>query len=167
MRRRGGALRLPTIGGNRGRQLDVISAARLVSFDAHREPLMPTETSSVSLEGKVTNMKTKGLRLGVLLVLIGAAVGCDVCADLDERMCNDLGAEDCALWKENKMTFSDTTKAGGGRRSGLKSLLFGDGSGTCSSSKNDAVYPQILSSTKQALEATRKANKAREAAGIK
>jgi hypothetical protein len=112
-------------------------------------------------------MNTKGLRLGALLVVLSAAVGCDVCADLDERMCSDLGAEDCAVWKENNMTFSEKSKSGGGRRSGLKSLLFGDGSGVCSSSKSDAVYPQILSSTKQALEGIRKAKQAREAAGLK
>lgn len=112
-------------------------------------------------------MNTKGLRLGALLILLGGIAGCDVCGDLDERMCKDLGAEDCAMWKENKMTFSEQATSGGGRRSGLKSLLFGDGSGVCSSSGSDAVYPQILSSTKQAIGALRQAKKAQEAAAAK
>jgi hypothetical protein len=110
-------------------------------------------------------MNTKGLRLSATLILTSIAAGCDVCGDLDERMCKDLGAEDCALWKENKLTFSDQSHSGGGgRRSGLKSLLFGDGSGVCSSAGNDAVYPQMLSSMKQAVGALREAKKATEAA---
>jgi hypothetical protein len=110
-------------------------------------------------------MKIQGLQLSALLILVGATTGCDVCADLDERMCKDLGAEDCAIWQENKLTFSDqSTSGGGGRRSGLKSLLFGDGSGVCSSAGNDAVYPQMVSSMKQAVGALRQAKKATEAA---
>lgn len=109
-------------------------------------------------------MNITGLRLIAVSILLGAAAGCDVCGDLDERMCKDLGAEDCALWRENKLTFSDQSHSGGGRRSGLKSLLFGDGSGVCSSAGNDAVYPQMLSSMKQAVGALRQAKKATEAA---
>lgn len=112
-------------------------------------------------------MKTTGQRLSALIILLGAAAGCDVCGDLDERMCKDLGAEDCAVWKENKMTFSEQSSSGGGRRSGLKSLLFGDGSGVCSSAGNDAVYPQMLSSMKQAVGALRQSKKAVEASQAK
>jgi hypothetical protein len=43
-------------------------------------------------------------------------------------------------------------------------LLFGDGSGVCSSAGNDAVYPQMVSSMKQAVGALRQAKKATEAA---
>ncbi len=112
-------------------------------------------------------MITKLLRSSATLLLLGIVAGCDVCADLDERMCKDLGAEDCALWKENKLTFSDQSSSSGGRRGALKSLLFGDGSGVCSSAGNDAVYPQMVSSMKQAVAALRQAKKATEAAGAK
>lgn len=106
--------------------------------------------------------------LSATLILLAAATGCDVCGDLDERMCKDLGAEDCALWKENKLTFSDQSNSGGGgRRSGLKKLLFGDSSGVCSSASSDAVYPQMLSSMKQAVGALRKSKQATEAAAAK
>lgn len=109
-------------------------------------------------------VKHSGLVVGLALL-----AGCDVCGKLDERMCNDLGAEDCALWKENKMTFTDQTEGatGGGRRSGLKRLLFGSGSGVCSSAGDDAVYPQMLASMKQALSATRAAKQAQDAANAK
>lgn len=114
-------------------------------------------------------MNIKGLRFSALLILLGAAAGCDVCGDLDERMCTDLGAEDCAVWKENKMTFTDQAEGShsGGRRSGLKRLLFGEGSGVCSSAGNDAVYPQMLASMKQAVGAMRKSKQAVEAAEAK
>ncbi len=114
-------------------------------------------------------MNTKYLSLNAVIITLGFVAGCDVCGKLDERMCTDLGAEDCAVWKENKMTFTDQSanSSGGGRRSGLKGLIFGDSSGICTAADNDAVYPQMVSSMKQSVGAIRQSKKAMEAAGMK
>lgn len=96
--------------------------------------------------------------LGMGLVL--ATTGCNVCEDLDKRMCADLGAEDCALWKEAGLNFEAQAAGREGRRGWFKKLFFGGNSAVCKNSGDDAVYPTILSSTKQAVAGLRKAKEA-------
>lgn len=117
----------------------------------------------------MSNPSKRGFWVSVGVALVGVLSGCDKCGKLDERMCADLGSEDCAVWKEGGMTFTDQAEQspGGGRRGGIKRLLFGAGSSVCDAASNDAVYPQILSGTKQAVVGLRAAKKAKEAAGIK
>jgi hypothetical protein len=115
------------------------------------------------------NTSTTWFWTSVGITFVGALSGCDSCGKLDERMCADLGAEDCALWKESGMSFTDQAEQspGGGRRSGLKRMLFGSGSDVCNAASNDAAYEQILTGTKQAVAGMRAAKKAQAAAGIK
>ncbi|WP_155798210.1 hypothetical protein [Sorangium cellulosum] len=99
----------------------------------------------------------------LVLCVVGAlAMGCNVCEDLDARMCEDLGAEDCALWREKGMNFVAQAKSRPRRM--LKDALFGADSQTCQSAGSDAVYSQILQATKTQVAAYRKAQQATEAA---
>jgi len=84
--------------------------------------------------------------------------GCNVCEDLDARVCADLGEEDCAYWKSKDLNFTKT--ATGGRQKLFKSLLFGDGAETCRGLGSDAAYGPMLDGTKQAIAASRKADEA-------
>ncbi|WP_437735556.1 hypothetical protein [Sorangium sp. So ce1335] len=77
-------------------------------------------------------------------------------------MCEDLGAEDCALWKEKGLNFVAQAKSR--PRSMLKDALFGADSQACKSAGSDAAYSQILQATKAQVAAYRKAQKAVEAA---
>lgn len=95
----------------------------------------------------------------ISLIGLGAAfLGCNVCEDLDERVCADLGEADCTYWKSKEMNFTKT--ATGGRQKMLKSLIFGDGAETCRALGNDAAYSAMLEGTKQSLAAQRKADEA-------
>lgn len=85
-----------------------------------------------------------------------AAVGCNVCEETDAKFCADLGAEDCALWKEKELNFvARAEKEGPGRRQFVQSLVFGKGSAVCQSATNDAVYPQMLKAFKDSVAALR------------
>ncbi|WP_437776897.1 hypothetical protein [Sorangium sp. So ce1097] len=98
----------------------------------------------------------------LMLCVVGAlAMGCNVCEDLDTRMCEDLGAEDCALWREKGLNFAAQAKSR--PRKMLKDTLFGADAQTCESAGSDAVYSQILQATKAQIAALRKAQKAVEA----
>ncbi|WP_236644451.1 hypothetical protein [Sorangium cellulosum] len=100
----------------------------------------------------------------LMLCVVGAlAMGCNVCEDLDARMCADLGAEDCALWREKGMNFVAQAKSRPRRM--MKDTLFGADAQTCESAGSDAVYSQILQATKTQMAAFRKAQQAVEAAG--
>ncbi|WP_438030134.1 hypothetical protein [Sorangium sp. So ce233] len=77
-------------------------------------------------------------------------------------MCEDLGAEDCALWREKGMNFVAQAKSRPRRM--LKDTLFGADAQTCESAGSDAVYSQILQATKTQVAAYRKAQDAAGAA---
>ncbi|KYF56732.1 hypothetical protein [Sorangium sp. So ce854] len=77
-------------------------------------------------------------------------------------MCADLGAEDCALWREKGLNFVAQAKSR--PRQGVKDMLFGADAQTCQSAGSDAVYSQILQATKTQVAAVRKAQQATEAA---
>ncbi|WP_437659125.1 hypothetical protein [Sorangium sp. So ce1182] len=77
-------------------------------------------------------------------------------------MCEDLGAEDCALWREKGLNF--VAKAKSRPRRMMKDMLFGADAQTCESAGSDAVYSQILQATKTQMAAYRKAQKATDAA---
>lgn len=99
----------------------------------------------------------------LVLCVVGALVmGCNVCEDLDTRMCEDLGAEDCALWREKGLNFVAQAKSRPRRM--MKDTLFGADAQTCESAGSDAVYPQILQATKAQVAAVRKAQQAAGAA---
>lgn len=85
--------------------------------------------------------------------------GCkNVCEDLDARMCTDLGAEDCALWKEQGLNFVAQAKER--PRKFLRDTLFGPDAQACESAGYDATYQQILQATKAQLTAVRAAQEA-------
>jgi hypothetical protein len=96
-------------------------------------------------------------RLLGALAAVALLGGCNVCADLDNRMCTDLGDESCKLWKEKAMNFEAQAKTRGGRRNFLKSLLFGDDASICEASGKDETYAKILEGTKKSLEALKQA----------
>ncbi len=96
-------------------------------------------------------------KLLLTALVCGYAMGCNVCEDLDARVCKDLGKEDCALWKENGLNYTAQAKKGGGRRSMLKSVVFGPGATMCRSAGKEPAYSRMLEATKEALAATRKA----------
>lgn len=91
------------------------------------------------------------------LILLGglASLGCNVCEDLDTRMCDDLGADDCTIWKEEQLNY--TAQAKTRPRKFLQSLVFGADSTTCEAAGRDDVYPKILDATKLQIAAIRKA----------
>lgn len=109
-------------------------------------------------------MKSKKT-VSILFVAGMLSMGCNVCEDLDTRMCADLGEEDCALWKEQGLNFVAQAKTR--PRAGLKQLLFGPDANSCQSAGSDAVYPQILEGAKMQIAALRKAEAAKAAAGLK
>jgi hypothetical protein len=48
---------------------------------------------------RMTPRNTTTLWSGILCLLVGVA-GCDPCGQLEEKICNDLGEEDCKAWRE-------------------------------------------------------------------
>lgn len=93
-------------------------------------------------------MRTLFITIGLVLL-----TGCNVCEDLDTRMCTDLGAEACETWKAQGMNF--TAQAKTRPRNALKALFFGADAQTCQSAGSSTVYPTILDSTKKALGASK------------
>jgi hypothetical protein len=45
-------------------------------------------------------MKSSLLGVGLLALASTALGGCNACEKLEEKICGDLGADDCAIWKE-------------------------------------------------------------------
>lgn len=113
-------------------------------------------------------MKSKKVT-SILFVAGMFSMGCAVCEDLDARVCEDLGPEDCALLKEQKLNPSAQVKSGrGGRRGWMKELLFGPNGEECRVLGSDASYPQYLEGLKGVLASVRNAGAAaaaREAKG--
>lgn len=87
-------------------------------------------------------------------------MGCNVCEDLDARICADLGETDCAYWKSKELNLTKTQTQG--RQKLIKSLLYGDGAEQCRALGNDAAYGPMLEGIKQSLAAHRKADEALE-----
>ena len=80
---------------------------------------------------------------GALLML----AGCNNCEKLTEKLCADLGPEDCAVWKNAGL---EQSMIPGGRKV----------NSACGSMMSDAIYPNVLKGTRQQVEATKKANQA-------
>lgn len=113
-------------------------------------------------------MKNSPIKSLLSLGFVGACIaltGCNVCEDTDAKFCADLGAEDCALWKEKELNFVAQAENGGGREKFPRSLIFGKGSTMCQSATNDAVYPQMLKAYKDQIAAVRAADEAVRKAG--
>lgn len=106
-------------------------------------------------------------KTNILMLIVASALtmGCkNVCEDLDARMCADLGAEDCAVWKEQGKTFAGQAKQR--PRKFLRDTLFGPDAQSCESAGSEPTYSQILAATKVSIAATRKAQEAVKAAGL-
>lgn len=106
-------------------------------------------------------MLTERSRVVRTLLILGlgfGSIGCNVCEDLDARVCADLGEADCAYWKSKELNFTKTATQG--RQKLIKSLIFGDGAETCRALGSDAAYGPMLEGTKQSIAAQRKADEA-------
>jgi hypothetical protein len=86
---------------------------------------------------------------GVAMLLV--ASGCNNCEKLTQKLCTDLGPEDCAVWKKAGL---EESMIPGGRKV----------NSACGSMMSDAIYPNILQGTRQQVEATKKANAAMQKA---
>lgn len=40
----------------------------------------------------------------MMLLLLGASGGCSPCESLEQKICDDLGEENCTIWRENGRT---------------------------------------------------------------
>ncbi len=113
-------------------------------------------------------MKKSVSRSLLSITLAGACLalsGCNVCQDVDAKVCADLGPQDCALWKEKGFDFvTRAEEEGPRRRQFLRDLVFGKGSSTCQSATHDAVYPQMLAGFKAQVAAARASDEAVQAA---
>lgn len=106
-------------------------------------------------------MKSKKIT-SILFVAGMLSMGCAVCEDLDARVCEDLGPEDCALLKEHNLNPSASVSSGRRvRRGWMKSLLFGPNGEECRVLGSDASYPQYLEGLKSAVASTRSAEAAK------
>ncbi len=104
----------------------------------------------------------------ILIVAGMFSMGCAVCEDLDARVCEDLGPEDCALLKEREQNPSAQVRSGRTRRGWMKELLYGPNGDECRTLGSDAAYPQYLEGLKGMLASMRSAEAAqaeREARG--
>ena len=80
-------------------------------------------------------------------LLLTSLSGCKVCEDLDAKICTDLGAEDCKIWKEKQLNFT-VLAAKSPSRGALKTLIFGEGAEFCRSADSSSVYPKMLAGAK-------------------
>lgn len=114
----------------------------------------------------IENMLKKRAVVAQALSILGLGLtlsGCNVCEDLDAKVCADLGEADCAYWKSKELNFTKTATQG--RQKLIKSLVFGDGAETCRAIGSDAAYGPMLEGTKQSIAAQRKADEAIAKAG--
>ena len=95
-----------------------------------------------------------GALLAVAFLAFGAMslAGCHACEDLTEKICADLGPEDCKLYKEGGLAEKMLpSTAGRGRNK------------ACSAMASEPAYSGVLTGAKQAVAA----QKAAEAAAAK
>ena len=83
---------------------------------------------------------------GTLLLSSLCLVGCNNCENMIEKMCSDLGTEDCAYWKQRGW---DRELIPGGR--GVTKA--------CGMMMGDNVYPKLLASQKNLIKVNREAAK--------
>ena len=76
-----------------------------------------------------------------ILVALGA---CDPCADLESKICQDLGAEDCAIW-----TSAPVDKAGIGSETMT--------SESCANTHSGPTYERMVSAARAAVEDRKRA----------
>jgi hypothetical protein len=95
------------------------------------------------------------LQIVSLLIVGVSSLACNVCEDLDERVCGDLGPEDCTVWKEKELNF--TAQAKTRPRRFLRSLLFGPDAESCRAAGSEPAYSQIVAGLKAQMPALRQA----------
>ena len=83
-----------------------------------------------------------------LILCLGLFTACHECDDLVQKMCTDLGPEDCAYWKAGGM---DQKLIPGGR--GVNKF--------CGMMKGDAVYQPLLKAQRDWVKAMRNADAVR------
>jgi hypothetical protein len=96
------------------------------------------------------NSIKRALTFGPLLALFLTS-GCNNCEKMVEKLCTDLGPEDCALWKKSGL---DQSLVPGGRKV----------NSACGTMMSDAVYPNVLKGARQQVEGLHKIEKAKAAA---
>ena len=103
-------------------------------------------------------MSLRAKLLGPLLFGL-LTIGCRPCEELDERICTDLGATECQIWR------GDLAKAGSastspvrysGKYRWLSNLLMGPNGRACGTQLQQ--YPQVLAGIRQAVEAQKAAD---------
>jgi hypothetical protein len=97
-------------------------------------------------------MQTRGKYAGIIVTVLALFTfgGCNNCEKMTEKLCSDLGAEDCALWKKSGF---DQSLMPGGRKV----------NSACGTMMSDAVYPKVLQGARQQVAALHKIEKAKAA----
>ena len=90
-----------------------------------------------------------GSLLASLLVASTAVVGCRPCEELEARICQDLGPEDCARWKAPPL---DRTGLGSDRMS----------SEMCSNNLAEPKYSRIFDIARGLVESSKNLEKAQD-----
>lgn len=88
------------------------------------------------------------VRLALCAGLV-ALMGCDPCEDLEEQICEDLGPEDCAIWKAPPV---DKSGIGSDRMT----------SESCSNAKSGPTYDRLLAAARSAVASKRALDRVRE-----
>jgi len=94
------------------------------------------------------------IRVSVLLVCLAGVNACNNCEKLVEKVCTDLGPEDCAYWKQQG---GDEKLIPGGRKVNR----------VCGQMTDDVVYQPLLKGQRDMIKAYRAADAAKAKAGIK
>jgi hypothetical protein len=98
-----------------------------------------------------TSYRLRAIVFGAVCVF--ALGGCNNCEKMVEKLCNDLGPADCALWK----------------KSGLDRSLVPEGrkvNSACGTMMSDTVYPGVLKGARTQVEALKKVEAAKAKANI-
>ncbi len=85
-----------------------------------------------------------------LVLALALLASCNHCEQLEESLCNDLGPEDCAIWKAPPLNKSGI----GGDRMTSKA---------CSNAKRDPTYARMLEEAKNRVQAKKKLDAAKKA----
>ena len=114
-------------------------------------------------------MKTDGgaknqHRWSCALALAAGLGGCRPCDDLDERICSDLGPQDCQVWTEklNKVGSASTSPTRFGRRTWIRAVFMGPNGQACSTQLD--MYDETLAAIRTAVQGQKTADAAVAAA---
>lgn len=84
------------------------------------------------------------------LLLLG---GCNVCEQLDEKICADLGEEDCAYWTDEMDRAGSPSRSAPGRQKAMKKMLYGENAGVCEAGLKN--YDEVFAAVEVMIETQR------------